>query len=311
MFLITFNYSKKNYRVIAISVLFLKIILHLPLVIFKTIAMRKIFFSFTLFMILGFISTIQAQLCVPDPAYSNKPAGIYPEPYHQRLNPNGGILDSACINKLYKFTLTVVVPDSFPTSFGNLSLDSIVITKNGVLFAPKGIGYSCNPPNCKFNGGTLGCIELKGTPTSDNAIKTYDLKLKVKITVWNGILIINDTLPTYLSDSAHYFLPLFEENSNNCNTSSTYDFDNNEISLIINPNPVAEMLNVSFDILESSKFMYSIMDLNGNKFIENSGYSQNGRVYKEEYIGDLKNGVYLFELRLNGKRFIKKLLIQQ
>lgn len=264
-----------------------------------------------MFMILGLLSTMHAQLCVPDPAYANKPAGIYPEPYHQRLNPNGGILDSACIDKLYKFTLTVVVPDSFPTALGSFPLDSIVIKQNGVLFAPNGIGYTCNPPNCKFNGGTLGCIELKGTPTSDNPIKTYDLKLKVKITVWNGILVINDTLPTYLSDSAHYFLPLFEAGSNNCNTSSAYDIDNDELSLVINPNPVSDMLNVSFDILESSKFTYSIMDLNGNKILENSGYSQTGRVYKEEYIGDLRSAVYLFELRMNGKRFIKKMLIQQ
>jgi hypothetical protein len=80
---------------------------------------------------------------------------------------------------------------------------------------------------------------------------------------------------------------------------------------VINPNPVADMLNISFDILESSKFTYSIMDLNGNKIIVNTGNSQDGRVYKEEYIGDLKSGVYLFELSLNGKRFIKKLIIQR
>ena len=271
--------------------------------------MRKIYFLFVIMFILSFAGFSQAPLCQPDTTYANEPANIYPAAYHERLNPDGGVLDSACINKDYKFIFTVVVPDSFETSFGNLKLDSIVISKNGVLFAPKGITYSCNPPNCKFIGGTLGCLELGGRPTADNAVKVYDLKLKVKITVWNGLIVINDTLPDFISDSAHYFLPLFEENSPNCQTSAVDEFFADKVNLVISPNPSEDMLNISFDVPETSNVRYSVLDINGKELILNEKRISGTRALFTEDVSNLRQGVYLFTLSIDGKKLIRKFIV--
>lgn len=271
--------------------------------------MKKVFTFFALLLFFTGIGFSQTQLCKPDSAYANKTANIYPEAYHPRLNPNGGILDSACINKDYKFVFTVVVPDSFPTAFGNLKLDSIVIHKNGILFAPKGINYTCNPPNCKFKGGTLGCLELNGKPSADNQVKIYDLKLKVKITVWNGILVINDTLPDFISDSAHYYLPLFEENSPNCNTSAVDEFFADQVNLILSPNPSDDLLDISFDVPSTSLIRYSVMDIMGKELFYNERKINNSRAIFTEDLSDLQSGVYLFILNIDGKKLIRKFVV--
>ncbi|MGE5356124.1 MAG: T9SS type A sorting domain-containing protein [Deltaproteobacteria bacterium] len=254
-------------------------------------------------------SFAQIPLCKPDSSYLNKPANIYPSPFHPRLNPKGGVLDSACINKDYKFVFTVVVPDSFQTPLGQVKLDSIVIAKNGILFAPKGIKYACNPPNCKYKAGTLGCLELYGKPTAENAVKVYDLKLKVKITALFGLIVINDTLPDFISDSAHYYLPLFEENSPNCKTTAADEFFAQEINLVLSPNPSDEMLNITFDTPQASRCRYSIVDLTGKEILVNEKNNLESRVMFVEDISYLKKGMYLFVLEVSGRKIIQRFVV--
>jgi hypothetical protein len=271
--------------------------------------MKKLFSILVLTFIFAGSGFTQPQLCKPDTAYSKKAAGIYPEAFHPRLNPKGGILDSACINKDYKYVFTVVVPDSFPTAFGNLKMDSIVIRKDGVIFAPKGITYSCNPPNCKFKGGTIGCIELGGKPTAENQVKIYDIKLKVKITVLSGIIVINDTLPDYITDSAHYYLPLFEENSLNCKTSAVDEFFADKVNLILSPNPSDDLLDISFDVPSTSRVRYSIMDITGKELFYNERKINYSRAIFTEDLSDLQTGIYLFMLKIDGKKLIRKFVV--
>jgi hypothetical protein len=268
-------------------------------------------YVFLIIIVVGFFggSYAQVPLCKPDSSFIGKPANIYPQAFHPRLNPKGGILDSACINKDYNFVFTVVVPDSFQTSFGQVKLDSIVITKNGVIFAPKGIKYACNPPNCKFKAGALGCLELYGKPTADNVVKVYDLKLKVKITALSGIIVINDTLPDFISDSAHYYLPLFEENSPNCAISAVDEFFAQEVNLELSPNPTEGLLNISFDMPDVQKCHYSIVDITGKVLIENDKSNLDGRVMFIEDVSSLKPGIYLFVLDIDSRKLIKKLVI--
>ena len=250
----------------------------------------------------------QDNICTPDTAFADKSGNIYPEAFHPRLNPDGGILDTACINHDYSYVFTVVVPDSFPSDYGNVKLDSIVIEKNGFLFGPKGLTYKCNPPNCKFDAGTLGCIELYGKPKPDNEIKVYDLEIKVKITVLDGILVINDTLPQYLSDSAHYFLPLMEENSPFCQPSGVFDM-NSLFSVELLSNPVNDYTAFEVYVPEYGNIEISLTDLQGRMLYYDIQRINEGYNLLKMDISMLKPGIYLLRTKYKGRSIVKKLVI--
>lgn len=264
----------------------------------------------TLFVLVFSISYAYTQedLCIPDQNYAFEEGNIYPEAYHARYNPDGGILDSACINKEYSFTFTTVVPDSFLTSFGMVKLDSIVIEENGILFVPDGIKYKCNPPNCKFESGTLGCLELYGTPKPGNEIKIYDLKIKAKITVLDGLGVIRDTLPDYLTDSAHYYLPLFEENSPNCQTNSIYDLSGN-YNIDIKTNPIIDRLSFNVEVPQSGDLNYFLYTLQGKECLRgNTWIDQYNKIITKD-ISDLKTGIYFLRTTYKGVVKTRKVII--
>lgn len=250
----------------------------------------------------------QENLCIPDTIYAHEEGNIYPEAYHARYNPDGGILDSACINKDYSFTFTTVVPDSFATSFGLVKLDSIVVEPDGILYLPDGIKYKCNPPNCKFDSGTLGCLELYGTPIAGNEIKIYDLKIKAKITVLDGLGVIHDTLPDYLTDSAHYFLPLFEEGSPNCQPSSIYELSSN-YNILIETNPVLNRLSFSVETLQSGNLNYYLYTLQGKECLKGEKWINQYSENINQDISFLSTGIYLLKTTLNGVVNTKKVVI--
>lgn len=275
--------------------------------------MKKVYF--TLIVLLVGFSTIKAQLvlspnelCQPDTAYAKEEGNIYPEAYHERLNPDKGTLDSACINQDYSFIFTAVVPDSFPTDIGTVKLDYIKIEENGLIDVPTGIKYKCNPPSCDFKSGTLGCLELYGKPEKSNEVKVYDLKLKIELSVVEGLIIVNDTLPTYLTDSAHYYLPLFEEGSVNCKPSSIYDIEN-DYSFSISPNPVSDKLKISISLQNGGYLKYSLVDLYG-KVIRNERklLNDNTNIFYED-VKDLIPGVYFIKTEYKHKIITQKFII--
>ncbi len=260
--------------------------------------MRRYYF---LFLVIFLIYGLNAQdICVPDTVYIGSGSYINPEPYHPRLNPDAGILDSACVNHDYSFVFTAVVPDSLL----GFTLDSIVIEENGILNIPTGISYACNPPNCNFSSGTIGCIELQGKPEPGNALTYYDLKMKVKIVVGGGLLTINDTLPDILSDSAHYFLPLFDED---CVTDvNDYRLDNFNVDIV--NNPVLQTLKFNVNTNSNGNIRYSVIDIMGNKILTKT---TNINLIDEihENISGLVPGIYFLKVSQNNFEITKKFTV--
>jgi len=249
-----------------------------------------------------------SQLCVPDTNYAHKEGNIYPEPYHERLNPKGGVLDSACINEEYSFVFTAVVPDSIPTPNGNFELDSMVVESNGVLDIPKGIKYKCNPPNCKFDQGTLGCLELYGVPDATNEIKVYDLKLKVKISVLGGLIIVHDTLPAFLSDSAHYFLPLFPQGSPNCWPTAADEFYN-IFNVVVAPNPVQDRISFDVNLPENAKITYSLENIQGRQIMSIDKWVNKNSIITINDISSLNKGIYFLKTRYKNRVITRKVTV--
>jgi hypothetical protein len=280
----------------------------IPDIIKKNIKMRKI-----IFILLSLVFVIangigQDELCTPDSSYADKKANLYPEAFHPRTNPDGGILDTACINHDYSFVFTAVVPDSFETGFGNVKLDSIAIEKDGFLYGPKGMEYKCNPPNCNFVSGTLGCIELYGKPEPDNEIKVYDLQIKVKITALDGIVVINDTLPQYITDSAHYFLPLMAENSPYCQSLGVYDlYKGYNIDILINP--IVDQLSFEANVSDFGKMQMSLTDLQGREVFSGVQTVRQGYNFIKIDVSSITPGIYFLNTSFKGNRIIRKIII--
>lgn len=262
----------------------------------------------TVFISMQFLNFIMSQvpLCTPDNIYADSAGNVYPRPYHPTKNPNGGILDSACINHYYDFTFTVVVPDSFPFNNNKIKLDSIVVVPNGVLNSPAGLTYSCNPPNCKYLPKSIGCILIYGTPNSSNPIKNYDLKLKTKIVGLGGLLNTVVTLPTFIDSLAHYYMPLFPENSTNCDPNGIAILDN-QIKVKISPNPVEDVLKVE-NTDDFVLLRYELRNLEGKMVSEKSFRKDWNSDHLDINISEINSGIYLLYLFSEKEIIISKII---
>lgn len=118
---------------------------------------KKILFSL-IFMSLMSFQVASAQICQPDPQYTQP--GIYPD------SATG--LPCAIVNLLYDEVMTFVVPVDTAADVGGIPvdfwIDSIVLLN--ITGLPSGIVVGgCNPSSCGFPGGTSGCVIIIGTPT--------------------------------------------------------------------------------------------------------------------------------------------------
>lgn len=78
-----------------------------------------------------------------------------------------------CIEQNVAFSeaIQLSIPGTFTTPLGTVTVDTVEITD--ITGFPAGLSYQCNPSNCKFYGGTNGCINFSGTTT--DAVGNYPL----------------------------------------------------------------------------------------------------------------------------------------
>ncbi|HAQ38877.1 MAG TPA: hypothetical protein PLU49_04525 [Saprospiraceae bacterium] len=204
---------------------------------------RKILLLGILFQFAGFMILYGQDICVPSETYADSSAGVYPLPFHEVLFPDGGIHDTVCIGSPFEYTFTAVLEDSIAWMGFSFKLNSLEILPNGVLNLPEGLQYGCNPPNCVFQANTMGCLKIYGTTTEANDPGLFDLQLRTKIVVANGLISVIDTLPELLVPGSHYYLPVEAASSSHCQTSSLYGYQQNEF-LEIKYQPLLERLTV-------------------------------------------------------------------
>ena len=121
----------------------------------------------------------QAPLCVRDSVIVGTDSLLWPLPYTDAA-PNFN-LNEACIDHPYNQSVTVNVP----TEYTGFPISTVSIATTGAISnLPIGVTYACNPPNCVFAAGSLGCIVLFGTPTIANvAPNTLDLSITATVTL--------------------------------------------------------------------------------------------------------------------------------
>lgn len=191
-----------------------------------------------LLVFLGSVGALSAQNCTPNLIYADSGVGIFPGPYSVD-NPDGGINLPACINEPYEFTLTVKVPPTFEYQGLVLDLYSVSIATSGAVpNLPEGLSYSCNPPSCLFTpDDDLGCIAIKGTPTSANTPGDFDLIIQ-DVVIDNNLVTLTLDFPNQIIPGAagQYTLELKEEGA--CGSTSASNLIARAISMEMVPNPV-------------------------------------------------------------------------
>lgn len=139
--------------------------------------MKKLLLSIA---VLTFGASAAMAQCTPDvtapaPNYADSTFGAWPD---TTTNFANGAVGVAYTQEL-QFKAPLDAGDVDPFLAGSDIQSFTVDAVNGL---PPGLSYACNISNCTFNGGTVGCALLSGTPTTAG---TYEVSIDV-----TGVILI-------------------------------------------------------------------------------------------------------------------------
>lgn len=231
--------------------------------------------------IFSFLALNQAySQCIPDG--NTNGALAYPIP----ANAAGGSpMDtiSGSTTSMYPDVVQFKLPSDTTISGLSATIDSIWI--ESVANFPAGIQYNCNTPNCKWAGGTNGCVTFLNT-TPGAGIIEVQINLKVKGIAFGTALTIPQSL-YYKFDAASVGLDEF--------------IQLNKFSVIQNsPNPFSESTTIHFASPAAAKIAFEVHNMIGQKVYSesiNATQGLNSLVFSN---ANLENGTYFFSLN-NGQ----------
>jgi type IX secretion system substrate protein len=265
---------------------------------------------FCLFSIFSFQLFSQ---CVPNEIYRDSAVGVYPPPYDETTNPDGGITESACIGSGYDFVFTFKIPESF--LFNNILVDlySITIAETGAVGGlPVGLTYGCNPDSCIFTpADTLACLHIYGTATSDNTVGEYPLTISTMISTSLGVLPITFPSPVIPGGDGEYILTLHEEGNPDCTIAGTNDYITKNIRVTNWPNPFSTSTRIEVNSKVNEQLDFRVFDLLGNIV-----HQRNVEIFEGENNFDfdgthLANGIYTFSLSNKLGTITRKIVVSR
>ncbi|MBK7370864.1 MAG: T9SS type A sorting domain-containing protein [Saprospiraceae bacterium] len=273
--------------------------------------MKKVFRYITIVALIFQMYNIygQNQICVPDSLYRDSIAGIYPRPYNDSTK-TGGINKAACIDQDYEFPLTVRIPDmiTIPIAGSNVTLgleNAFLDTVNAVTGLPIGIKYYCNPGSCNMKKNVLGCVILKGKPTTANKPGIYDLIINLKLITSFGTFDVAFPGPFF---PGKYSLTLAEKTSSACLTSDIHQSLTFDGEIKAYPIPAGQNINFTVFALRPGTSSLWIRDITGRQISSQSLSLVQGENKIVVPVHQLGNGVYTYTLRqgvlATTKRFI-------
>ncbi|MEM1320790.1 MAG: T9SS type A sorting domain-containing protein [Bacteroidota bacterium] len=271
--------------------------------------MKQLLTFLTLFIV---IFQVQAQDCTPDQTFADSAIGVYPPP-STMSNPDLGINVDACINEPYEFVFTFVVPETFTIGGPPITLDSVVVDASdsaSVSGLPKGLNWSCNPPNCSFDpiNDPIACLVINGTPTDENMPGDYSLKINA--TFFNALTPLTLDLPNPLLNDPDGVYVITLKPQGECTTSTQEQFDIN-FSMKAMPNPFSyfTQLQVQSTVNEDVNFM--VTDLLGNRVHWQEIQLVQGQNTIDFDGSRLANGIYLFTLSNEYGRKTQKMIVNR
>jgi hypothetical protein len=255
------------------------------------------------------LSGLHAQnTCMPDTSMLDSIEFIFPLPFSEAI-PDGGIFDTACVDRPFEFTFTLLIPDTIVLN--NLEIRVLgmsMATSGAIRYDPplSNFSYVCDPPNCSFPANEVGCVKIFGTPTAQE-IGAHELKISAIVNV--GIpLTIEFPDPTLFPGT--YLLHVQQANSAYCLAASTKDLSS-EVRLLISPNPMSGRAQFLFDAERAGRYEFRVHDLLGKVVHRERLDLQPGQNAVEFDAGALANGMYLFSLSDGRGVLTRKIVVNR
>ncbi|MBR9922837.1 MAG: T9SS type A sorting domain-containing protein [Bacteroidetes bacterium] len=265
-------------------------------------------------LMLSAAAIAQIDFCEADESYQDSIAGVYPLPYDEMENPEGGIPDSACLNKAYQFTFTAVVNDTLLLGGTPIVIDSLVLaTEGAVTGLPSGISYACNPPDCVFDANSIGCVVLYGTP--DDAADLGDNELVINAKVYGPFfpLGFDLTFPNPQLFPGNYSLYVHEEDYSNCfeYVSGVVEADLSIHEIRNLPNPFSDQTTIEVTTNEADQYLFEVTNLMGARIHTETVRLEEG-INQIQFDGSqLSNGIYLYSFRNEKGMATRKMIINR
>lgn len=242
--------------------------------------------------IFTFLFSVQGYAqCIPD---GNTNGGLaYPIPAN---TAGGSPMDtiSGASTSTYSDVVQFKLPADTVLSGLTATIDSIWI--EGIANFPAGTQYTCNTPNCKWAGGTNGCVTFYNTFPGSGIIEVQ-INLKVKGTAFGNSLTIPQSL-YYKFDAA--------------TVGMDETLDLNKFSMIQNmPNPFSDMTAVQFNSPTQTLVTFEIHNLLGEVMYQENILAHTGINTFNVKGNNFANGTYLYSIRngnslLTGKMTVYK-----
>ena len=239
--------------------------------------MKRLLLLFPLFLSMAILTV--AQNCIPDGTITEP--GVYPE------QP-----DTAYVDVAYDFSFQILAIKDTIVIFAGQTLTANIdsVRVDDVIGLPSNFNYTCEPNSCTFNWKAVGCINVKGNPTNNQA-GVYDLKIATTAFASLGIT----KIPT-LDTAKGYQLVIKGDGSASI-------FEPKKDIVAIYPNPSGDGI-FQLTAKEEPRSI-RITDLQGKKIVF-EGFSSNGITTID--ISNTAKGVYLLNLKVGQHFYTKKII---
>jgi len=273
--------------------------------------MRKLLLS--LIAVFAAFTFISAQACVADTSYVSIGAGVYPLPdTTSGQDPTLGINKGAYENCLFDFTFTTVVPDSIEIGGNTVELTSIELVSvefrdaAGNVVVTGAETFACEPSNCLFLGGTVGCAKLEGTVTVPPG--QYYAFIATKVISPAIPVPLDLEFPNATLAPGEYVLNVYAQPVNGCSLANT-ELQSNFSGVKASPNPFNGRTTISFDAKENMVSEFKVYNLLGKLMHAEEVEVVNGENKIDFNGSDLSAGVYIYSIGQGSDLITERLIV--
>lgn len=249
--------------------------------------------------------------CTPASIPDSVALDIIPLPYVDTI-AGSGIMDTVCVNTPFETVITlkasgdVTLPGiPLPVNVQGITL----ATEGAIANLPEGLTYECNPPNCDFAEGQVGCVLIKGTVTDESEVGVYDLKITGTV---KSFLSVELTFPSedLAAIPGNFFLHVNPEGSENCTLANNRSLTEIE-DLTLTPNPLSNYAVLTINTTKAGYYQFNMVNLLGQQVRNQKIRLIEGKNEIEIDGTELANGAYLYSLTdgknvASGKMMVKK-----
>lgn len=253
----------------------------------------------TAFAIVGMVGAAFGQ-CSPNPAFTGP--GIYPLP--------SSPLPSGTVGTPYAQVLTVNVPQDTTINLSSLigfPVPPVTVTVNSqtigaITGLPTGLTATPNPVSGLLSGGSSGCIDISGTPTTSGQY-IISIPTTLNITVPASVPVIGGTNQD-VPGQVPYNMEVMGATAIGDANSTGFTLSQNV------PNPAHGYTVIRYSLAEVSNVTLEILDLQGRVVYKTASAAVSGEQQFRINVTTFAPGIYLYRLNNGNKSLVNKMVIE-